>query len=149
MKAKWIVAGIAVLSLDAFAEGITMRPGEYELKTELSVAGKPGKVPPRREVHCYTAEQLQNLGNSIGRDPKQDCKVLSSTTSGSTVTFATECLAKQGTTITLTGTVTHTSAESFHSVVSVKDTSERANNPLMQGEMSMDITARRIGECKK
>jgi hypothetical protein len=113
----------------------------------MSVAGQPVKMPPRRDVHCYTPEELQNLGTSMGHDKAQNCKVVSSKTTGSTLAFTTECPDAEGKSI-IAGTVTHTSPESYHAVVSLKSTSSRADDPFGQG-MSLDITGKRIGDCTK
>jgi len=141
-------AVIAAATSSLVVAQTALRPGEYELKTEMSVEGSPAKMPPRRDVHCYTAEEMQHLGSSIGHDPKQNCKVVSSKTTGSTFTFTTECAGRDGATSTITGTVTYTPPEAFHSIVKLKDTSGRADNPFAQG-VSMDITGKRIGDCKQ
>jgi hypothetical protein len=142
-------AVVAVATLPSLLRAQTppLRPGQYELKTEMSVAGQPVKMPPRRDVHCYTPEELQNLGTSMGHDKAQNCKVVSSKTTGSTLAFTTECPDAEGKSI-IAGTVTHTSPESYHAVVSMKSTSSRPDDPFGQG-MSLDITGKRIGECTK
>jgi len=140
-------AAAAMLSSLVRAQTPPLRPGQYEIKTEMSVPGQPGKMPPRRDVHCYTAEELQNLGKSMGNDKAQGCKVVSSKTTGSALAFTTECPDPAGKSI-ITGTVTHTSLESYHAVVSLKSTSSRADDPFGQG-MSLDITGTRIGDCAK
>jgi len=137
----------ATLSSLLRAQTPPLRPGQYELKTEMSVAGQPVKMPPRRDVHCYTAEELQNLGTSVGHDKAQNCKVVSSKTTGPTLAFTTECPDPDGKSI-ITGTVTHTSPETYHATVSLKSTSSRADDPFGQG-MSLDITGKRIGDCTK
>ena len=138
----------ATLSSLVRAQTPTLRPGQYELKTEMSIAGQPQKMPPRRDVHCYTADELQQLGNSIGHDPKQTCKVISSKATASAFTFTTDCRGPDGATSTIAGTITYTSTESFHSVVNLKDTSGRGDDVFAQG-VSMDITGKRMGDCAK
>ena len=86
----------ATLSSLLLAQAPPLRPGQYEIKTEMSVAGQPVKMPPRRDVHCYTPEELQNLGTSMGHDKAQNCKVVSSKTTGSTLAFTTECPDAEG-----------------------------------------------------
>jgi hypothetical protein len=137
----------ATLSSLLCAQTPALLPGQYELKTVMSVAGHPGNMPARRDVHCYTAEELGNLGRSMGHDKAQNCKVVTSKTTGSALAFTTECPANDGKSI-ITGTVTHLSPESYHAVVSMKSTSSRADDPFGQG-MSLDITGKRIGDCGK
>ena len=142
-------ATVAAATLSSLLRAQTppLRPGQYELKTVMSVAGQPGNMPARRDVHCYTAEELENVGRSMGHDKTQNCKVVNSKTTGSTLAFTTECPDPEGKSI-ITGTVSHTSPESYHAVVSLKSTSSRADDPFGQG-MSLDITGKRIGDCGK
>jgi hypothetical protein len=149
-----LIAGLAAATVAAAtlssllrAQTPPLRPGQYELKTVMSVAGQPGNMPARRDVHCYTAEELENLGRSMGHDKAQNCKVVSSKAAGSALAFTTECPDPEGKSI-ITGTVTHTSPESYHAAVTLKSTASRADDPFGQG-MSLDITGKRIGDCAK
>jgi len=142
-----LVAAVTVSSM-LRAQTPPLRPGQYELKTEMSVAGQPVKMPPRRDVHCYTPEELQNLGKSMGHDKERNCKVVSSKATGAALAFTTECPDPEGKSI-ITGTVTHTSPESYHAVVNLKSTTSRADDPFGGQGMSLDITGKRIGDCTK
>jgi hypothetical protein len=127
----------------------TLRPGQYELVSEIALLGRADKAPPRKELHCYTPDELRTLANIIVRkQATQDCKVLSSNVVGSTMKVTTECAIGDGNSLTSSAEVQFTSAESFHAVVTMKQIGGRAANPIMGGS-TITITAKRIGDCAK
>jgi len=127
------------------AQAPTLKPGQYELVSEFSMAGRPGGLPARKDLHCYTARELQDLAASVAKsNAKQNCNVLNSKTAGSTMTFTTECVNPDGSRLTSSGEVSFTSQDSYHVVV--KMSSEA--NPALNGT-TIKITAKRIGDCTK
>jgi len=135
-----------------FAQTPVLRPGQYEMKSEWVTALGPGRMPTQSNVYCYSAADIQNLGkNSVSGLSKgkvaTQCKDLDPKQTGSTVTFASECLDSSGSTIRTTAAITYLSPESYHAVVTMKDTSGKAANPLASA--TLDITGKRIGDCTK
>ena len=143
-----IICAAAASSWRVLAQTPPLRPGEYDVTTEFSMTSRPAKMPAQKSVRCYTTQDIQDLPRRIGaRAGAEGCKVETSKMTGTTLTFATECPAPMS--ITSTGTITFTSPESFQAEVTTKDTSGRAGNPVLQGTMTANVTAKRIGECKK
>lgn len=116
-----------------------MRPGRWEIATQMDMPGMPMKLPPQKVVQCITKEQLENPGGAVpgAADPKKNtCKVSDHKVSGNKITWTMSCAAPQemngtGEIIvdgdTYTGTMKMTNA---------------------QGTMTMKYTAKRLGECE-
>jgi len=131
------------------AQSPTLKPGQYEVVSEISIAGRQGGLPPRKDLHCYTAQDVQDLANLVAkRDVKQNCKTLNSKVTGSTLTFTTECTNADGSRLTSSGEVNFPSPESYRAVVNMKQSSGRSANPILNGS-NITITAKRIGDCTK
>ena len=138
----------AALAPVLLAQALTLKPGQYEIVSEVSMPGRAGGFPGEKILHCYTPQELQDLANALAnRDPKQSCKVQDSKTSGSTLTYTTVCTSPDGRQLTTSGEVTFTSQESYHGVVRMKSTG-RAANPALGG-MTITMTGKRIGDCTK
>jgi len=143
MRILSILLTAAVVVPAVSAQTPTLRPGQYELVSEFSMAGRTGELPARKDQHCYTAQELQELARSVAKsNAKQNCKVLNSKTTGSTTTFTTECVSPDGSRLTSSGEVSVTSQDSYRVVVTMR----RPTNP---GGTTITINARRIGDCAK
>jgi len=133
------VALVPVLS----AQTPTLRPGQYELVSEFSMPGRPAGLPGRKDLHCYTAQELQDLGNSVAKtNASQNCKVLDSKTVGPKMTFTTECANANGNRMTSSGEVNVLSQDSYRVVVNMK-------TPTSPDGTTITINAKRIGDCTK
>src|ERR1700730_2978676 len=107
----------------------TLLPGQYEIEFSM-----PGDPRVRKDLHCYTAQELEALPKLLaGGDEKDGCKVTTKVT-GPTMTFTTVC-AVAGSTVTTSGEMTFTSRESYRVV--------------MKDPGRPTITGKRIGECPK
>jgi hypothetical protein len=107
----------------------TLLPGQYEI--EISAPGDP-RV--RKDLHCYTAQELEELPKLLaGGGEKDGCKVTTRVT-GPTMTFTSVC-AVAGRTVTTSGEMTFTSRESYRVV--------------MKDPEPAIITGKRIGACPK
>jgi hypothetical protein len=108
----------------------TLLPGQYEIEFSM-----PGDPRVRKDVHCYTAQELEALPKLLagGGDDGNGCKMTTKVT-GPTMTFTTVC-AVAGSTVTTSGEMTFTSRESYRVVM--KD----PGHPT--------ITGKRIGACPK
>jgi hypothetical protein len=139
-----------VLAPAVSAQPPRLKPGQYELSSEISLPGRSNPLPGRKDTHCYTAKDVDNLAAVIaGNGTKSDtCKVTSSKTTGAVVGFTTACTHPDGTVVNSSVEIEFTSAESFHAVVHMSDASGRSANPVFMNS-TINVTARRIGDCDK
>jgi hypothetical protein len=138
----------ATYSLTVLAQTPNLRPGKYEDTEEISIAGRPGKMPPRTHVRCFTAEDLKDWSSLSNEDDKRGtCKIVDRKATGTTLLLTKECSNAAGV-FTATIDVTVTSADSYHAVVTMKQSAGRATNPILQGSTTT-ATAKRIGDCTK
>jgi hypothetical protein len=137
----------ATYSLALLAQTPNLRPGKYEDTEEVSMPGRPGKLPPQTHVRCFTAEDLKDWNNLFrDNDSRGACKIVDRKATGTTLVLTKECSNAAGV-FTATIDVTVTSPDSYHAVVNMKQSSGRATSPMLQG--STTATAKRIGECTK
>jgi uncharacterized protein DUF3617 len=135
----------STLTVTLLAQVPTLKPGQYDLVSQFAMPGRPGGMPAQKMGHCYTPQELRDLGNSlVNRDPKQKCKVQDSKVAGSTLTYTTECLDPDGSKQTLSGQVNFTSQESFHAVVNMKSSAK--GTPFADG-VTITIDGKRTGDC--
>ena len=143
------LAGAIAMSLAAFAQTPNLRPGKYETTSAISLPGSPTKMPRRTDEACLTADDVKDLSKRLVRnDQKGNCTLSNSKVTGTALAFTMECTVSDGLKMLYTGDVTFPSSESYHAVVTMKDTSGRATNPMMRGS-TITTTAKRIGECTK
>ena len=65
----------AVLSAAAMAEPSNIRPGLWEITTEMDMPGMPVQMPPQTTRHCYTAAELAEAENAIPQAAEGHCTV--------------------------------------------------------------------------
>jgi Protein of unknown function (DUF3617) len=141
------LAGALAVSFVALAQSPGLKPGKYEIASEISMAGRT--MPPRKDEACYTTDDVKDLSRTLVKDDqKRHCTVSNSKVSGTALSFTKSCTSAEGLTMTYTGDVMFTSAESYRAVVTMKDSSGRATNPMLRGS-TITTTAKRIGECAK
>ena len=139
----------SVLAPALAAQIPTLKPGQYEIVSKISVPGSPAQMPEQKFLHCYTPQEIENLAQVVaGRSADENCKLLSSKLAGSMLTFATECAFPDGSRMTSSGEATFTSQDSYRAVVNLKRSGERGDDPVFNGSR-MAITAKRIGDCAK
>jgi hypothetical protein len=138
----------ATYSLTLLAQTPNLRPGKYEDTEEISIPGRPGKMPPRTHVRCFTSEDLKDWNSLFkDRDNGGGCKIVDRKATGTTLVLTKECSNAAGV-FTATIDVTVTSPDSYHAVVNMKQSSGQATSPMLQGSTTM-ATAKRIGDCTK
>lgn len=141
-----LIAGFGAV---LFAAAVPLKPGQYEIVSEFSGSSGEARIPIPKVLHCYTAQELEDMPKTAGRrKDSQDCKVVSSKTTGTTLTYTTACESKDGSRSTINGETTFMSPESYRTVVTFTDSSGRETNPLFNGR-TMTITGKRIGDCSK
>jgi Protein of unknown function (DUF3617) len=144
-----VLLGAVSLSLPTLGQAPSLRPGRYEVTSELSLPGRP-TMPPRKDVNCLSAKDLADLSTALVKEKASEtCKVTRQQATASGWTFTRVCTAGHGgTEVTYSGEVSITSAESYHAVIHMKGSAGAATNPLFQGS-TVTITATRVGECSR
>jgi hypothetical protein len=142
-----VLGGSAIVSLTLHAQAANMRPGQYEMTSEMAMAGRAMKMPARKEVQCITAEDLKDWSRKLVQNGQgTTCKLVEYKPAGATLTFTRVCTTAAGGQTTYRGNVTFTPPDTYRAVVSMKDDSGRSTNPLMQGS-TITTTAKRVGAC--
>lgn len=133
-----LVAVSFLCPLLSFAEP-DMREGLWEITVKMDMPGMPIQMPAMTHTQCITKKNL------IPQEPEknQDCKTISSKTSGNTVSWTIQCRDKDGTTAESSGKVTY-KGDKFDGIIDMT-----VNQPG-QGKMKMTqrISGKRIGECR-
>ena len=118
----------ATCSLTLLAQTPNLRPGKYEDTEEISIPGRPGKMPPRTHVRCFTAEDLKDWNNLFGEsDNRGGCKIVDRKATGTILVLTKECANAAGI-FAAAIDVTVTSPDSYHAVVNMKQSSGRATS---------------------
>lgn len=137
---------VIVLALFATAAVLAqsgMRPGQWELSTEMQMPNMPAgfQIPATKVMQCITAAEAKDpasIARPSGRGrggPSPDCKMTDLKTKGNTTTYTMTCSDK----MTGTGEMTF-GDDSFTQTMKMV---------MPQGEMTTKITGKRIGDCTK
>jgi len=142
MKATSVVVVAMLVGGTALAAQSPMRPGRWDITMQMQMPNMPVQMPETKTSQCITAEQLKDPANGLPRGPQagrganQDCKVSDYKVSGNTVTWKMACSTPQP--MTSTGEMTFTDDSSYAGTM-------KMNMP--QGDMSMKLTGKRVGDC--
>lgn len=150
MSVRTVSILLAVALVPTLGAQVTkLKPGQYELVSEIALPGRSTPLPGRKDTHCYSAKDIEDLAKALsGESKSQTCKVLSTKTTGTVLGYTTECTHPDGTVVNSSIELEITSAESFHAVVRMKDTSGRSASPLFLNS-TITMTGKRIGDCSK
>jgi len=102
------------------------------------------QMPVTKTTRCITPEQAKDPANTLprdggrGRGGKDDCKMTDQKVSGSTLTYSMACTTPDK--LTATGEMTFTGDDSYTNTMKMV---------MAQGEMTMKMTGKRIGDCTK
>jgi hypothetical protein len=140
---------VIVLALFATAAVIAqsgMRPGQWEITTQMAMPNMPAgfQMPVQKMTQCITPEQAKDPANTVPRQPgpgrgsKDDCKMSGYKTTGNTVTWSMACTTPEK--VTATGEMTLTGDDSYTSTMKMV---------MAQGEMTMKMNGKRVGDCGK
>jgi hypothetical protein len=129
-----------VVGAAALAAQNPMRPGRWEVTTQMQMANVPMKMPETKTTQCVTPEQAKDVaipGSSpMGRGRGADsCKTVDHKVSGNTVSWKAVCGPPQNT--SGTGEIVF-NGDSYAGTM--KMTTE-------QGEMTMKMSGKRVGDC--
>jgi len=134
-----VLCGLVGVALGAQAH--PMRPGLWEITSQMEMPNMPMKMPESKMTQCVTAEQLKDpaaamMAGGPGGKPNSACKVSDSKTSGSTVSWKMACPPPQ----VLDGT----------GEMTFKDDTYSGNMTMKtdKGTMTMKVAGKRLGDCK-
>jgi hypothetical protein len=133
-RTHWTFVAIAtLLPAAALAADTTMKPGMYDYTVKMEMPGMPFAMPPQNIQSCLKQEDVDK-GKQYQSQRDQDCEVKNLKQSAGKASFDLAC--KDGTTARAEYTFTDTS-------MSGKTVMNR------QGQvMNMNMTAKRVGDCK-
>ena len=113
-----------------------MREGNWE--TSMTLPGMEG-APPMKSTQCITAAMVKDPASAMPKGPGgSDCTMTDYKLAGNTATYKMTCT--QPVPMTITGEMKYASADAYTGTVTVD---------LGGQAMSMNIDAKRIGECAK
>jgi hypothetical protein len=143
MLSRTTALALALLvSLPAFAAEHKIRPGQYELKTEMKMEGIDRQIPPTTITHCYTDQDVQDYRKMAqeGQGRNRDCEISDLKESAGHVSYAMSC--KSG----AKGTAEMNFAGDGYEMTMNLETGGGPHGPM---KMKMHTTARRTGDCSK
>jgi hypothetical protein len=139
-----------MLATPLFAELPRLRPGKYEVQTQLAMPGR-ASAPPRAKEQCIGPEDLKDLSRKLSTMPqKPNCAVSDYKQSAGAVRFTQICNVPDASFISKVN-LTFPSDESFRGVVELSSTwgPDAPEVPPMYRGSTITITAKRIGDCTK
>lgn len=144
MKTTLLLALLALATLPAVADQSPMKPGMWEITTQMDMPGMPYKMPPMTFKHCATPEMLAK-DHGLGEQkspPGSHCERTKMNMSGNKAEWAVSCTGK--TNVSGHGTLIWDSANSYHGVTHL--------NMDMNGhatDVTQTMQGKRLGECSK
>jgi hypothetical protein len=143
---------IGMVTLTLMAQSPTqspMRPGNWEITTQMQIPDVPVQMPETRITQCVTPEDLkdpaaalpnalqQGRGRGRGRGNADACKVSDYAVSGSTVTWKLTCTGDQA----MNGTAEMVFAgDSYTGMMKMA---------MQEGAVAIRLTGKRTGDCTK
>jgi hypothetical protein len=136
-------AFVALLIAGAAVHAQTpMRPGRWEVTMQMQMPNLPVQMPEMKTTQCVTPEQLKDPASTVPRGPQgnrgstnQDCKVSDYKASGNKVTWNMSCTTPEP--MSSSGEMTFAD-DSYTGTMTMKSP---------QGDMSMKLSGKRLGEC--
>jgi hypothetical protein len=135
----YMIMAVTVLLLStgfgaaALADTPNVKEGLWEITVKMEMPGMPMEMPEVKHTQCITED------NAVPdtSQPGQQCKVISRSIAGDTVTWKMECDTPQGS-VHSEGSITY-HGDTFEGTASV--TTE-------QMVMTQEMKGRRVGDCK-
>ncbi|HEV3059461.1 MAG TPA: DUF3617 family protein [Vicinamibacterales bacterium] len=126
----------------------TLRPGMYEKRSELAMAGRASKNPPKKDSICLSAQDVKDIGRTLTGLGELNCKDSDHQQTGNTARFTRTCSGLDGGTFEIGMTITLDSPESYRGVTTFNKVSGGPMKVSLEGA-TMTTTARRTGDCTK
>jgi len=141
MKRVFLLLPILVFVGTVGAAPPPMKPGLWEMTMSMEMQGMPGGMPATKLQHCYKAEDLKDLRETVPKQTNSKCHVADWKQSGNTITYTMNC--KGPTAMTMTGNMTYAGDHySGSAKISMNQGGQMVN-------MTQKFNARRLGDCKK
>jgi hypothetical protein len=136
------VALAALFSLPLLAAGRRLRPGQYELTTEMKMEGIDRQLPPTTSTHCYSEEDVKDYRKMAqeGQGRNRDCEISDLRESAGHVSYSMNC--KSGS----KGTAEMSFGDDGYELTMNLETPGGPHGPM---KMKMHTTAKRTGDCAK
>lgn len=122
------------------AEKGTMRPGQYELRTEVKVEGVNQAMPPTTTTRCYTEADIKDSKRMTEGGPNSDCATSDVKTTPGGMSWTMSC--KNGT--KGNGVMTY-QADGFEIAMDM----QMPGGPGGTMKMKSRTTAHRTGDCAR
>ncbi len=143
MKSSLTVATLIVAATALAAQSQSpVRAGRWEVTMQMQIPNVPVQMPEMKSTQCITPAQLDDPASTLPRRPesgrgnsKQNCKVSDYKVSGNTVTWNMSCSASEA--MKSSGEMTYND-DSYAGMTKMTSS---------QGEMTMKISGKRLGDC--
>ena len=141
---SWTAVSVLLLAFPALSPAAehAIRPGDYQLRTEMKLEGIDRELPPTTTHHCYTAEDVKDF-KKMAQDPQghnRDCEVSDLKENGKHVSWSTTC--KSG--AKGTGEMTF-GGDGWEMTMNM----ENPGGPHGSMKMQIHTTAKRTGDCAR
>jgi hypothetical protein len=113
-----------------------MRPGQWEVTMHMQMANMPMQLPEMKTTQCVTEAQLKDPASAVPTASRNSsCKVSDYKTVGNMVSWKVACTGQEA--MTGTGEMTF-SGDTYTGVMKTM---------MSQGEMSIKMNGKRLGDC--
>jgi len=133
------VAFCALVVTPLLSQG-QMRPGRWEVTTQMDMPGMPMKMPATTTTSCVTPEQAKTPGNTVGNPAgrgrgNSNCKTSDYKIDGNKVTWKMACTGADA--MTGEGEMVF-NGDSYTGKMAMS---------MAQGQMTLQYSGKRIGDC--
>jgi hypothetical protein len=123
------------------AEEVTMRPGEYEMTTEMQMAGGRQPMPPTTFRHCFSADDVKDWNRVIRENPHKssNCQIQDMKTTGSHASWTMTCSSGAKATAQA-----ERSTDGYDITMNMEMPGQSGRN-----KVKVHTVAKRLGDCAK
>ena len=141
-NAAVVFAAAAFGSLPALAADHSIRPGQYEIRSEVKMEGIDRAIPPTSFTHCYSPDDVKDYRKMAqeGQGRNRDCDVSDMKQTGNRMSYSMTC--KSG----AKGNAEMTFAADGYEMNLNLETPGGPHGPM---KMKIHTTAKRTGDCSK
>ena len=138
-----IALSLSVFASTAWAGAANMKEGLWEITSRTEVPGMPAgmKMPGMTLQHCFTSDEISR-NQAIKPDKQSDCKMTNMQQSGNAMSWTMECSGKHASRIEGKGVF---NGDNY----SVTNTIRFLNGRMKGQAMATNVSAKRLGGCKK
>ncbi len=132
----FLVVGMVTVG-SAFAAEVQMRPGLWEIISQVEMPGMPMQMPAMTHTQCLGKEDLVPQQE----EPDQKCRMIEKKVSGNTVSWVMQCSSSDGT-MTARGKVTY-HGDGFEGELHM-ETGAPGQDAM---QMVTHMSGKRVGDC--